>query len=60
MDNKEFDQAMRGIAFEALSDAYEFSRDSKSLEGLMKSAELAAKMIDFTKPPNPIGMHNQT
>lgn len=59
MDNESFDNTMRALAVDALSDAYEFARDSKSLEGLVKTAELAGKMIDFTVPTNQAGFHQR-
>lgn len=55
MDNQEFDIKVRELALSALSDAYEFARDSKSLDGLVKTAELAGKMIDFREPSRPVG-----
>ena len=55
MDNKEFDNRAREIAINALSDAYEFAKESKTLEALVKTAELAGKMIDFREPPRDVG-----
>ena len=55
MDNKEFDDRVRDIALEALSDAYRFASDAKSLDGLVKTAELAGKMIDFREPARTVG-----
>jgi len=59
MDNKEFDSKMRDIAASALSDAYDYATDHKSLEALIRTAEMAGKMIDFSEPAFPAGFQRR-
>lgn len=55
MDNREFDNRMRDLAIGALGDAYNYAKEHRSLEALVKVSELAGKMIDFREPARKVG-----
>lgn len=55
MDNEKFDIRARELALDALEDAYTEAKNRRSIDGLIKTAELAGKMIDFREPVRHVG-----